>query len=259
MKTLYLVLASFALLAAEPVLAGSVRVDYTGTIDEMAGDFGSLTGAFEVGTRFSGYFTFDDSVAPTYTDPEQLPDLSVPFYGNPAVAVYEFSSPVWSFHFELGDLSADANVPVEFSPTGGHTIGLFDYELNPTPEYASAIYLGAGVGEPPPNPAIEVLLRAVQLVLTGGEPGLPLHSTNLAAVPWSLIAFPDARLDLQFTESDESSPYALGVIDGLSFSVPEPASAALAALAALALTVLGFARAGAEAPAQADAPSIRML
>jgi hypothetical protein len=251
MKLRYFVAGGFALLASHSALAGNVRVDYSGTIDQMTSNFGSLTGTFEVGTRFYGHFTFDDSIAPTFEETEPETEASQ--------AGYFFPAPGFAFHFEVGGVSEDVG-----ANAGGYNLSVVDEELSPTPVMRSQVSATAFVGENPPNPGVDVVLFYVHVEFRGSELGLPLHSTELGAVPWSLSEFPESWMYLHFATSDGGYPFgdfpaANGTIDQLSVSVPEPASAALAALAALALTVLGFARAGAEAPAQADAPSIRML
>lgn len=108
----------------------------------------------------------------------------------------------------------------------------------------SIVYVAALVRGSSSDPGIEFLLRWVELGFYGGEPGFPLHSTDLASVPWSTSAFPNRQLALTFElPSGMATIYVHGTVEQLSVSVPEPASAEVAALAALALTGLGIARA----------------
>jgi hypothetical protein len=238
MKPAYLVLLSLAVLAARPASAVNLRVDFSGAIDTVIGDLGSLSGSIGVGAQFSGYFTFDDSIAPTIDVAEVTEGMDA----NVAYADYVFASPGWVFHFEVGDISEDADAPTPWLPTGGHHITVSDQELNPMPWGGSQVGVGAWFAPFPPSRGPDIEFSSVSIGLYSYELGLPLHSTELAAVPWDLTAFPSARIGLNFTRGSEDL-LATGAIYELAVTVPEPASAALAALAALALTGLGLARA----------------
>ena len=219
-------------------LAEPIRVDFSGHVTavlatgpDISDPVAAIGGSVQVGTLFSGFFTFDDGAAPSNINDEVI-DPEDPL---PAQWTYEFSSTQFAYHTQLGAFSTD--------PMAGSSFGveLDDWE-QATPPDSDEVRVTAQLAPYPPSPGPLVGPVYVFLILKGGSPGEPLHSTALSSVPWSLAAFPDQStydaISWQFFDGGGNIVYVQGSLDSLS-AVPEPAAgSSLAALAAFALLAL---------------------
>ena len=222
--------AALLVVVGDSAFAAAIRVDFAGAVTSVTGTVAdpeaALGGSIQVGTRFSGHFTFDDSTAPFYHAAETAFTREVSSYTIPL--------PEWDFHAELAGFSLD-----EGSTAAGFGVQTADSELYSPQLYASSVVVfPVDLASDPVNGWV---LSDMHVGLIGSAPGLPLHGTALAGIPWNLTELPDATSEWDFSDGGLEQVIVAGSLDQLSFAVmaPEPAGATLlAALAAAAL--LGY-------------------
>ena len=239
------ILAAVLTALASASTAAPVRVEFSGTGSRITGSSdiedpeAAIGGSIHVGTRFTGYFTFDDAAVPQSFYPE------VP-YATPEYSVYQLPWPSWAFHTEIGDFATDANSPDPsdtYKPLGGYTLGVDDFEATASPQFESDVQVLARVDNlPSATDPRSLVLWTVSVALLGGAPGEPVHSTSLAGIPWNLTAFPTTFAFWSF-EGHGSQVDIEGSLDHLAATAPEPGGALLAVVALLGLVRRGYRRA----------------
>lgn len=242
-----LIVAMACLVFAGNALGATLRVDFGGSVYLMQGHTigassgpiadpaAAIGGSVQIGGRFSGYLILDDATEPDFVWPESSDPLL------PEAAVYRFAWPDSVLHIEVGDFVRETSFENLDYPTGGFSIEVQDYELYTPPGSESLIRAHAFLGEPAPGPGGSFVPTQMQLDFVGGAPGLPLHSTSLATIPWNRTSFPTGYLHFYFHDGEGSEVEVGGILDQLSSTpVPEPA---LGALGLVALLGLGFRRA----------------
>ncbi|MBM4335111.1 MAG: hypothetical protein FJ108_04255 [Deltaproteobacteria bacterium] len=230
MQTIALVTALLIAGASPMAQAVTVRVDFSGIVDSIgdSGDVGdpvaAIGGSVVPGTAFSGHFTFDDSVAP--------------FHVSDSGSEHGITPGAGEFVSEVGAFTTDASWVDPGDPLLGiFSIFLYDAAAGPDPSSVGA----AATLSPPPTGDLQLYI--IELELDGDLPGEPLDSLSLADVPWSLAAFPNARVNWYFQNDVGSYVDVWGTIDSLSVTVPEPSAGALGAAMLAGLIALGFRRA----------------
>ena len=244
----YAVATLFAV-TSQSALGALVRVDFAASVQDISGQIynyygeptpvspadaeAALGGSIHVGTPFSGFFVYDDSAVPIFSDPESA--------GNPggvpgqAYAFYSFppgpgAGPYFAAHGEIGSFVGQGN-----SGQGNSArIEDYDNEMYIDGSHPSSIFIGAGVWDPA-TPEGVIAISMVELYGAGASPGAPLHGTSLHSIPWN--AFPYSSAVLVFQDGD----LQVSVEGALTRLVPEPAGAGLVALAACAMLATALA------------------
>ncbi len=248
MRFVWLVAAIAFGVAPASSRGATVRVSFAGHVSgfretsDVSDPAAAIGGSIQVGTPFSGYFSFDDAAPPNRLSPGD------PNEGFPTEADYRFRATDWAYHTEVGAFVTDVSPDIPFPPglgpplPGGYNIGLNDWELSQF--RPDEVIVGAQVGELPAPGGPIVGPVYVYLGLTGGALDEPLHSPSLSSVPWSLSAFsdPNPQVVWRFLGGGGRIVEVLGALDSLA--VPEPSPDVSIALAGAVLAVVAALRQG---------------
>ena len=241
------ILAAVLTSLASASTAAPVRVEFSGTVSSITGSSdiedpeAAIGGSIHVGTRFTGYFTFDDAAVPQSFYPE------VPDQRPPSHSVYQLPWPSWGFHTEIGDFATDANSPDPsdlYKPLGGYALGSTTSKPPPrhlcesdvqawAPGRRSSLGDGSaeiGAVDRRRLAARRCSGRAAARDLARRDPVEPHGAFPTTFAPWSFEGH-GSQVDIE------------GVLDHLAATAPEPGVALLAAVALLGLVRRGYRRA----------------
>jgi hypothetical protein len=200
------------LLAATPVSATVLQIDFSGVIDELSDDASLFQGTISVGTPFSGQLLYDDTLAPSSS--------------TPIAAQHIVLTPPGSFAAALAGYAMQADALYEIQVQNG--VG-DAYRASADADVTSGSFGGSGSLS---NVAFSILLEDY-LTATA------LASTLLADASLDLDDWVTARFAFEVVDSSFDFATARGPITSLTVTiVPEPATALLLALgcAAMGLT-----------------------
>ena len=239
--------ATFALvtlfaLSSQTARAALVRVDFSGSVDTIEGQLyppgtpiptaeaeALLGGSIHVGTRFSGFFLYDDSTVASDGYPEGggVPPFAAwaLYFPGPGLG------PTAGSHGEIGSYVGDG--------PGAGSIDVNDNELllvgaDPSRLFVTSAFVAGS------SPAGGIPLLDFWVYAAGAGPGSPLHGTSLVGIPWDLESFPSTSVVWHFRDGD-TYVSVTGTVDHL---VPEAPAFGLLALAACAMLAARAVRRG---------------
>jgi hypothetical protein len=192
-------LGCLVLLAPHSAAATTIRVSFSGTIDQFYETPGATDGSVNVGTQFFGWMTFDDAA----------PDGD----SRPGIGDYYFSSPPWVIAVQLGSFTLG-------SVEDPYWIEVFDFD-----DVFRAVSLDFAVAGPGNVSQGDYL----DLVLIDDSRSA-LFSDALANVPFDLTAWSRTGFSV-FVRASPGGFAAYGHLDALStVVVPEPCTSTLFAI-----------------------------
>ena len=180
--------------------AAVVRVEFSGVVTRIDAAYQNreppknvlkdpvkaLHRKLELGTPLSGYLTFDSEVTPDAVIPEQV--------AGEEIALYAIHVP-FGAHVQVGSFAIDGLDPDTLPsdpPVPGYSVNVRDAErLVLFPSSANFLWTTGPVRV---FRGSHLKLASVELDVSGGAPGLPLHGASLTSTPWTLDNFPYAQV-----------------------------------------------------------------
>ena len=223
-------------LSTAPAFAAPVRVEFSGVVEAIDGRLEAwpngavspddaealLGGSIRVGTRFSGFFLYDDAALTSDSDRE------TEIVGGPATREWSlYFLPNDDLHNQAGQMHGEIG---DYAGTGDWlTFDVWDNEDFLEGAAPSEVFVTGGVDPPAVG---DVVLQQIWIYVCGAAPGAPLHGASLSdSIPWTLAGFPQASASWLFSDGTTQ----VRVTGALDRPVPEPSGASLMALGACLL------------------------
>lgn len=208
---------SLTALAVTSAAAASVTVVFDGTVTRVIDMEGLLDGSVQVGSPFSGSFTY--------------PTTGIDLEPSPTVGVYDFTSPPAALRMQVGAYTFD-------TPTGEPGLGLVVVNGTSGDRFHFGARSPIMISGPIMDPATRALLETISVVgftLEFPLPG-PFSSDELPTSALSLSGWSTSRVLIDATTPGGAAP-VLAIEGQVTTVVPEPGTLHLLAAALLLLGV----------------------